>query len=61
MSYSVDMNITDAIHQAVLTEPLAAWTPAVGPDGGIHVGACVAELTGCMLDGWPKGMRLIVR
>ncbi|NSL42739.1 IS1380 family transposase, partial [Streptomyces sp. 8P21H-1] len=61
LSYSVGMTITDAIHQAVLTVPLAAWTPAVEPDGEIRDGAWVAELTGGMLDGWPKGMRLTVR
>jgi hypothetical protein len=61
LSYSVGMTITDAIHQAVLQVPLTAWTPAVEPDGQIRDGAWVAELTGSMLDGWPKGMRLIVR
>jgi hypothetical protein len=61
LSYSVGMTITDAIHQAVLKVPLAAWTPAVEPDGEIRDGAWVAELTGNMLDGWPKGIRLIVR
>ncbi|MET8566449.1 IS1380 family transposase [Streptomyces flaveolus] len=61
LSYSVGMTITDAIHQAVLKVPPAAWTPAVEPDGEIRDGAWVAELTGDMLDGWPKGMRLIVR
>ncbi|MFF0142966.1 IS1380 family transposase [Streptomyces sp. NPDC005227] len=61
LSYSVGMTITDAIHQAVLKVPLAAWTPAVEPDGEIRDGAWVAELTGGMLDGWPKGMRLVVR
>lgn len=35
--------------------------PAVEPDGEIRDGAWVAELTGGALDGWPKGMRLIVR
>ncbi len=40
--------------------PPAAWTPAVEPDGEIRDGVWVAELTGGVLDGWPKGMRLIV-
>ncbi|MGY4920826.1 IS1380 family transposase [Streptomyces sp. 900116325] len=61
LSYSVAMTITDAIHQAVLKVPPTAWTVAVEPDGHIRDGAWVAELTGSMLDGWPKGMRLIVR
>ncbi|MFI8008548.1 IS1380 family transposase [Streptomyces sp. NPDC086010] len=61
LSYSVGMVITDAIHQHVLKVPTSAWTPAVEPDGGIRDGAWVAELTGDVLAGWPKGMRLIVR
>ncbi|MFJ7182421.1 IS1380 family transposase [Streptomyces massasporeus] len=61
LSYSVGMVITDAIHQHVLKVPPSAWTPAVEADGEIRDGAWVAELTGNVLDGWPKGMRLIVR
>lgn len=61
LSYSVGMVITDAIHQAVLRIPATAWTPAVEPDGEIREGAWVAELAGDVLDGWPKGTRLIVR
>jgi hypothetical protein len=61
LSYSVGMTITDAIHEAVLKVPPAAWTVAVEPDGEIRDGAWVAELTGDVLAGWPKGMRLIVR
>ncbi|MET8136529.1 IS1380 family transposase [Streptomyces sp. NPDC005251] len=61
LSYSVGMVITDAIHQHVLKVPASAWTPAVEADGEIREGAWVAELTGDVLTGWPKGMRLIVR
>lgn len=61
LSYSVGMVITDAIHQHVLKVPASAWTPAVEADGEIREGAWVAELTGNVLDGWPKSMRLIVR
>ncbi|MET8728264.1 IS1380 family transposase, partial [Streptomyces parvus] len=61
LSYSVGMTITDAIHQAVLKVPPAAWTPAVEPGSEIRDGAWVAELTGDVLKGWPNGMRLIVR
>ncbi|MEU2901047.1 IS1380 family transposase [Streptomyces sp. NPDC001273] len=61
LSYSVGMTITDAIHQAVLKIPAPAWTPAVEPGGDIRDGAWVAEITGDVLNGWPKGMRLIVR
>ncbi|CAM5666721.1 hypothetical protein GCM10010378_70840 [Streptomyces viridochromogenes] len=55
------MTITDAIHHAVLQIPPAAWTAAVEPGGEIRDGAWVAELTGGVLTGWPKGIRLIVR
>jgi hypothetical protein len=61
LSYSVGMTITEQIHQAVLKIPASAWTPAVEPGGEIRDGAWVAELAGDVLDGWPKGMRLIVR
>ncbi|WP_405860924.1 IS1380 family transposase [Streptomyces sp. NBC_00090] len=61
LSYSVGMTITDAIHQAVFLVPASAWTLAVEPDGKVRDGAWVAELSGDVLKGWPKGMRLIVR
>ncbi|WP_327188526.1 IS1380 family transposase [Streptomyces xinghaiensis] len=61
LSYSVGMVITDAIHQHVRRIPASAWTAAVEADGEIRDGAWVAELTGDVLHGWPKGMRLIVR
>jgi hypothetical protein len=61
LSYSVGMVITDAIHQHVLKVPASAWTPAVEGDGEIRDGARVAELTGDVLTGWPRGMRLLVR
>ncbi|AEY93228.1 transposase IS4 family protein [Streptomyces hygroscopicus subsp. jinggangensis 5008] len=61
LSYSVGMTVTDAIHQLVLTVPASAWTPAVEVNSEIRDGAWVAELTGDVLAGWPKGMRLIVR
>jgi hypothetical protein len=61
LSYSVGMVITEAIHQHVLKIPGPVWTPAVEADGQVRDGAWVAELTGKLLDGWPSGMRLIVR
>ncbi|GHJ39439.1 hypothetical protein Sm713_82570 [Streptomyces sp. TS71-3] len=61
LSYSVAMVITEAIHQHVLKVPASAWTPAVEADGEMRDGAWVAELTGDVLHGWSKGMRLIVR
>lgn len=61
LSYSVGMVIIEQVHQHVLKVPASAWAAAVEADGEIRDGACVAELTGVVLDGWPKGMRLIVR
>ncbi|MFE0930926.1 IS1380 family transposase [Streptomyces mutabilis] len=61
LSYSVGMVITDTIHQHILKIPASAWTPAIETGGEARDGAWVAELTGKLLDGWPKGMRLIVR
>ncbi|SOR77702.1 hypothetical protein SCNRRL3882_1172 [Streptomyces chartreusis NRRL 3882] len=55
------MEITEAIHEHVLKIPASAWTPAVETNGEARDGAWVAELTGKLLDGWPKGMRLIIR
>ncbi|MFF8589311.1 IS1380 family transposase [Streptomyces althioticus] len=61
LSYSVGMVITEQVHSRVLKVPASAWTAAVETGGEIRDGAWVAELTGDVLDGWPKGMRLIVR
>ncbi|MEU8741382.1 IS1380 family transposase [Streptomyces halstedii] len=61
LSYSVGMTVTEQVHQHVLKIPASAWTAAVETDGEIREGAWVAELTGDVQDGWPKGMRLIVR
>ncbi|MFD9545708.1 IS1380 family transposase [Streptomyces sp. NPDC060022] len=61
LSYSVGMTVTEQVHQHVLKVPASAWTPAVETGGEVRDGAWVAELTGDVLDGWPKGMRLIVR
>jgi hypothetical protein len=55
------MVITEAIHEHVLKVPASAWAPAVETNGEARDGAWIAELTGKLIDGWPKGMRLIVR
>ncbi len=61
LSYSVGMTVSEAIHEHVLKVPASAWTPAIETDGEARDGAWVAELTGKLLNGWPKGLRLIVR
>lgn len=55
------MTVIEQIHSHVLKVPASAWMPAVETGGGIRDGAWGAELTGDVLTGWPKGMRLIVR
>ncbi|SES01963.1 hypothetical protein SAMN04487983_10283 [Streptomyces sp. yr375] len=61
LSYSVGMVITETIHQHVLKIPASVRTPTFETCGEVRDGAWVAELTGGILEGWPKGMRLIVR
>jgi len=61
LSYSDGMTVTETIHEHMLKIPDSAWTAAVETDGAVRDGAWAAELTGKLLHGWPKGMRLIVR
>jgi hypothetical protein len=62
LAYSVGFTMTDDVAGAILKIPAGAWTPAYDADGLARPGAWVAELTGMLdLDGWPKGMRVIVR
>ena len=60
--YSVGFTMTSEVCQAILKVPARGWTPAYDADGQVRDGAWVAELTGLLdLDGWPGGMRVIVR
>jgi hypothetical protein len=62
LHYSVGMTITEDIQAAILEVPASAWTPAYDGDGQVRDGAWVADITGLLnLDGWPAGMRVIVR
>jgi hypothetical protein len=62
LHYSVGMTITEAIKDAIGKVPAAGWTPAYDGDGQVRKGAWVADITGLLdLDGWPAGMRVIVR
>lgn len=62
LTYSVGTTITEDMHQAILKVPARAWTPAYDAERQPRDGAWVAEITGILdLEGWPKGMRLIVR
>ena len=60
--YTVGWTITDADERAIAGLPEHAWETSVNQDGSLQEGYWVAELTGCNTrDGWPDGMRLIVR
>ncbi|WP_268778006.1 IS1380 family transposase [Sphaerimonospora mesophila] len=62
LSYSIGFTLTDEVQAAIGVLPEQAWTPAYDAEGKVRPGAWVAELTSLVtLDGWPKGMRLIVR
>jgi hypothetical protein len=62
LHYSVGMTITADIQAAIGKVPADAWTPACDGDGEVRKGAWVADVTGLLdLDGWPAGMRVIVR
>jgi len=61
LAYSAGFTITEDTQDAIKI-PADAWTPAYDGDGEIRDGAWVAEITGMLaLDGWPAGMRVIVR
>jgi hypothetical protein len=62
LGYSVGLTITGDIQDAIGKIPASAWTQAYDGDGEPRHGAWVAEITGMLdLDGWPAGMRVIVR
>jgi Transposase DDE domain group 1 len=62
LRYSVGMTITEDMQAAIGKVPAGAWTPAYDGDGQVREGAWVADITGLLdLDGWPGGMRVIVR
>ena len=62
LHYSIGMTITEDMQHAILQLPDRVWEPAYDAGGQVRPGAWVAELTGLLdLDGWPAGMRVIVR
>jgi hypothetical protein len=62
LAYSVGFTITEDVQEAILKIPAGAWAQAYDGDGEPRHGAWVAEITGMLdLDGWPAGMRVIVR
>jgi Transposase DDE domain group 1 len=62
LHYSTGMVITEEMQAAIGKVPADAWTPAYDGDGEVRKGAWVADITAMLdLDGWPAGMRVIVR
>ncbi|MFG2885918.1 IS1380 family transposase [Streptomyces sp. NPDC048297] len=60
--YTVGWKITEDDEQAIAQLPEAAWETSLHQDGSLQEGYFVAGLTGLNTrEGWPEGMRLIVR
>lgn len=62
MEYSLGWSIGEPERAAITAIPTSGWSPAIDADGDARDSAQVAELTGLLhLEGWPAGMRVIVR
>lgn len=62
LSYSVGFTLAEPLQAVIDQIPADAWTPAIDAEGQPRPGAWVAEITDMLtLDGWPKGMRVILR
>jgi hypothetical protein len=62
VGFSLGMPIDAHAREAILTQPEAAWTPAIDADGQPRDSAEVCELTGWLdLHTWPPGTRAICR
>ncbi|MBT2458751.1 IS1380 family transposase [Streptomyces sp. ISL-86] len=60
--FTTGWKITDVDEKAIDRLPENAWETSLNQDGTLQEGYFVAELTGVNTrDGWPEGMRLIVR
>jgi len=60
LRFSVGLDLTEPVRQAILALREEAWQPATASDGGEREGAWVAELA-LELSGWPAGTRAICR
>jgi hypothetical protein len=60
LRFSVGLDLTEAVRQAILALPESAWQPALASDGADREGAWVAELA-LELSSWPAGTRAICR
>ncbi len=60
--FSLGFEQREAVREAVLSVPEAAWRPAICQDGEEREGAQVTELTAAVeLEAWPEATRLICR
>jgi hypothetical protein len=60
LGFSVGLDLTEPVRQAILALPEQAWRPALAQDGADREGAWVAELP-LDLAGWPARTRAICR
>jgi hypothetical protein len=60
LGFSVGLDLTERVRQAILALPEPSWQPARASDGGEREGAWVAELP-LDLSSWPAGTRAICR
>jgi hypothetical protein len=58
--FSVGLDLSEPVREAVLALPESSWQPALAQDGADREGAWVAELP-LDLSGWPPGTRAICR
>jgi hypothetical protein len=62
LRFSVGLDLTKTVRDAILALPETAWRPAIDADGEARDNGHVAELTDRLeLSGWPSGSRVIVR
>jgi len=60
LGFSVGLDLTEPVREAILSLPEAAWQPAIASDGEAREGAWVAELA-LDLSSWPSRTRAICR
>jgi len=60
LRFSVGLELSEPVRQAILALPESAWRPAIAQDGDAREGAWVAELA-LDLSRWPEGTRAICR
>lgn len=62
MQFSVGLQLTETVRQAILDTPERDWAPALAADGEPRDNGQVVELTHALdLRSWPAGSRVIVR